>query len=362
MVIDENKIIYIAKSDGKGVENKIKGFCNAAAHAGYNAEFVIESTPGLAGIRRQICKMISSDAKYIVMRSPTRDSFFFIFCFIIIRLQGKVLIIDQPSPASTYVNEVNTIERSFLNKFAKKLLTYIGCPFTFMFATRIVQYGDESTFFRFFSGNKILLIGNGIDVERISLRKKEYPDGKEQLSLVGVSAQIEDWHGFDRVVCAIGKWKKMGKKPNVTFNIVGESSTPQGQNIKKLVKKFGIEDNVKFCGFQSSDGLYEYYSKASLGVASLGLFRNGLSTASVLKAREYCLAGIPFIASGIDPDFPDSIPFRFVVSHDETIDDIIDVFQNYAERRKSFTDENIRQYAVERLSFDSKFKEIMRGL
>jgi hypothetical protein len=81
-----------------------------------------------------------------------------------------------------------------------------------------------------------------------------------------------------------------------------------------------------------------------------------------LKVREYCLAGIPFIASGVDPDFPDNLPFRFVVSNDNEIDDILNVFSIFPQKRKTFTDEEIRQYAIDHLSYDSKFREMIDGL
>ena len=359
MKIDNNRILYIAKSDGGGVEKKITGFCNAATRAGYDVELNIEPMYGLSGIQRQIQKMISSDAKYIMMRSPTRNSIFYIWCFIRLRLQGKVLIIDQPSPAFTYIKEVDFQPRSFMNRTAKKLLTYIGCPFTFMLANRILQYGEESAYFRFFSGNRTLLIGNGIDTERMPLREKGYPDGTNQLTLIGVGANIESWHGFDRVVRAMGKWKKQGKKPHVTFNIVGANDTAHANMIKELVKQYDIEDDVTFWGYLTSEELNNLYNCCSLAVASLGLHRKGLSTASVLKVREYCLAGIPFIAAGRDPDFPESIPFRFVVGNDDSIDDIIDVFKVFAKQREKFTDIDIRKYAIAHLSFDSKIREIL---
>ena len=96
MKTDNKKLLYIAKSDGKGVEKKIKGFCQAASRAGYDEELDIEQTASFPAIRRQLRKMISSDAKYIVVRSPSRESIFFIWCFIRLRLQGRILIIDQP--------------------------------------------------------------------------------------------------------------------------------------------------------------------------------------------------------------------------------------------------------------------------
>lgn len=362
MKTDNNKLLYVANLPSGGVEKKIQGFCDSAINSGYCVEHAFEKVDGLKGIQRQIHSMLSSDAKYIVMRNPTRDCIYYLFCFIWLRIQGKVLIIDQPSPAATYIKEIDSQNRPFVSRFIKKLLTYIGCPFTFLLANRIIQYGDESPFFRFFSGSRILLTGNGIDTKRIPLRQQCYPDGKNRLSIIGVAANVSGWHGFDRIVKAIGKWKMSNSLPTISFDIVGNIHTPHGQCIQNMVKQYGIEDCVHFLGFKSSDELNDLYSKASLGVASLGLFRNGLSIASVLKAREYCLSGMPFISSGIDPDFPDSVPFRFVVSDDDGIDDIIQLFNNFVELRKTFTDSSIREYAIEHLSYDVKFQEIMKGL
>ena len=362
MRTDDKKITYIAKSDGGGVEKKIRGFCNAAEHAGYNVELFIEPTSGVSANRRMIRKMISSDAKYIVMRSPTRNSIFFIWCFMRLRLQGKKLIIDQPSPASTYIKEVNYQARSFFNKLAKKCLTYIGCPFTFLLANRVIEYGRESAYFRFFSGKRELVIGNGVDTGRLPLRKKEYPDGTEQLSMIGVGASIESWHGFDRVVRAMGEWKKRGNKPHVTLDLVGNPDTLHVGDIKTIIKNYGLEEDVRFLGLQPADVLDKMYDRETLAISSLANFRRGLYSASVLKAREYCLAGIPFVSADDDPDFPAETPFRFAIPNDDSIDAILDVFRTFADRRKQFSDEDIRQYAIDHLSFDSKFKEIIKDL
>lgn len=359
---DTNKILYVANDDGKGVEKKVKGFCNAATHAGYDVELSLEHITGLSSIHGQIRKMISSNAKYIVMRSPTRNSVFFIWCFIRLRLQGKILIIDQPSPASTYIKEVNYQARSFWNKTAKKLLTYIGCPFTFMLAHRIIEYGIESAFFQFFSGSRALVIGNGIDTERMPLRKKEYPDGTEHLSMVGVGARIESWHGFDRVVRAMGEWKKQGKKPRVSLDLVGNPDTLHVDEIKTIVKTYGLEDDVRFLGTQTAEFLNDLYNRESLAISSLANFRRGLYNASVLKAREYCLAGIPFISADDDPDFPSEVPFRFAIPNDNSFEPIINIFKSFADRRRLFSDEDVRQYAIDHLSFDVKFKKIINGL
>ena len=53
----------------------------------------------------------------------------------------------------------------------------------------------------------------------------------------------------------------------------------------------------------------------------------GLTEASVLKAREYCAWGIPFIITCTDPDFSDDFPFILRIPADETPVDLETVIE-----------------------------------
>ena len=362
MKLNTKKILYVAVNDGLGVENKIKGFCKAAEGEGYVVEIIVKACSRLHERRLLMQNLLTTDAKYIVLRSMSSYSLFFLAYMMKARMQGKTIIVDQPSPMWNYAKELNNYPRSYFWKLSKKTFTYIGGPLFFLLSNRIVQYADESAWFKMFCRDKTLLTGNGIDVDRIVLRQKKYPNGCDKLALVGVAACLWNWHGYDRVIRAMGEWKRENRKPIVTFDIVGNDMVPDGHDLKELAMKEGVGDMVRFHGFQSSEFLEDLYSRSTLAVASLGLFRKGLSTSSVLKTREYCLAGIPFIATGYDPDFPSEIPFRFEVSNDDSIDDILMVFKCYCEKSDSFSDEVIRQYAIDHLSYKKKFKEIMRGL
>jgi hypothetical protein len=74
----------------------------------------------------------------------------------------------------------------------------------------------------------------------------------------------------------------------------------------------------------------------------------------VLKAREYCAIGIPFIASGADPDFPDAVPFRFTVSASEETSDVVDALEAFARGDSAIDARVMRQYAVDRLDWRHK--------
>jgi len=362
MELNIRKILFLAVCDGSGVEKKIEGLCKAAIEAGYATEKMVRSCKGLSDRRQLMCHVLTTDAKYVVLRSMSSYSIFFLLLMLKARMQGKIIIVDQASPLNSYIYEINGYKRSFRWKLSKKMMTYIGGPLFLGLASRVIQYANESVWFEIFCRRKTILMANGIDIDRISQRDKNYPDGINQLSIVGVSASIANWHGYDRIIRAMSKWKQMGGKPAITLDLVGNDMNEDSNNLKRIIKQMDLEKEVHFWGFQPSGFLSTIYGKSCLAVASLGLFRNGLSMASVLKAREYCLAGIPFIAAGNDPDFPSDTPFRFEVSNDNDIDDIINVFKTFAERRKTFTDEDIREYALRQLSFKNKFKQMMQGL
>ena len=362
MYLNSNKIIYVAAVGGAGVQKKIDGFCNAALSVGYEVEKALGDRLGGKGLRMIMHQMVSSDARYVMLRGLNRSCVSAFPYLLKAKIQGKVIMIDQPSPAITYIKEIDFQNRSWLNKYVKKLLTYIGCPLAFLLANRVIEYAEESYFFKLFCKRKVLLTGNGIDVSKVPLRTKDYPDGTSHLALVGVAASISAWHGFDRVIRAMEEWRKAGETLKITFDVVGDDKTLHADEMKDYVKKNGLSECVRFLGYQSAAFLNGLYSRESIAVASLGIYRNGLSTASPLKVREYCLAGIPVMSSGYDPDFPEDVPFRFFVSNDDNIDDILKVFKTFAEHRKTFSDEDIRQYAIDHMSFDHKFKEIMAGL
>jgi glycosyltransferase involved in cell wall biosynthesis len=176
------------------------------------------------------------------------------------------------------------------------------------------------------------------------------------LKLFGV-ANLSFHHGYDRIIKAIHQWKNIPNRPyNISFTIAG--SGPYLNNLKQLTKELGVGSEVKYVGSKNWKELHELYSTNHLAVSSIGLHRLGLTEASVLKAREYCLAGMPFIAAASDPDFSTKCAFRININNSDTIDDIILIFNKFSEIRLKFSDEEIRTYALKQLSFESKLKKL----
>ena len=224
---------------------------------------------------------------------------------------------------------------------------------------RIIQYASDSWFFLLGNRKRTLVLGNGIDISRISQRTRPSYE-KNQIKLIGV-ANVAIHHGFDRIIKSIPELLK--KNIQIRFKIIGgKLDSPIIKQLTSLSEKLNVTDNVVFVGFQNQDYIKEAYSNADLAIGSLGLFRIGLNSSSILKIREYCLSGIPFITAGDDPDFPNDVPFRFLVPNDESIEPIVEAIESFPEKRKLFTDEEIRDYAVRHFSFEKKFKQMIDGL
>ncbi len=88
--------------------------------------------------------------------------------------------------------------------------------------------------------------------------------------------------------------------------------------MKEIATDLNVSDRVIFHGFQTGESLAKLYDTCHLAVGSLGLHRIGLTQGSILKSREYCARGIPYMIACTDPDIPDDFPYICMVPPDES--------------------------------------------
>lgn len=195
--------------------------------------------------------------------------------------------------------------------------------------------------------------GNGIEVSSVPIRKIPVFDGKN-LELLSVT-QAAKWHGLDRLICGIAE-NKNGTK--VRLHIVGHGS--EISVLKKLVSTLALERSVLFHGFKTGEELDAFFDKCHIAVGSLGLHRIGVSEGSILKVREYCARGIPFIYGAMDSDFNEEFPYILRVPPDESPIDLIAVF-SFAAIALSDTEHSVkmREYAEENLDWSIKMKKLI---
>lgn len=266
-------------------------------------------------------------------------------------------ILRQPR-ACKIVIEYQTIEP--LEYRLKGKYWYLLIDFLFGDAIReytdaIVGVTDEITQYEMSrSGNykkPHITIGNGFDAASVPLRRP--PVYNDDLHLLCV-ANVSRWHGLDRLLQGLATYDGV---PKVILHIAGDGM--ELPHLQELANNLGIEDLVVFHGFTTGKALNTLFDQCHIAVGSLGIHRIGLKEASILKAREYCARGIPFIYGIPDPDFPVNFPYILDLPADESS---IDVEQILTFAKTVCADLNhpqkMHRYAGEHLDWSVKMKKL----
>jgi len=135
---------------------------------------------------------------------------------------------------------------------------------------------------------RIEVIPNGVDVERIArIKAKKFPEP----TICCISRLVKYKH-VDDILKAISVLKK--SVPDVRCKIVGTG--PEEENLRKLVAKLGIKENVEFLGFIKSHDEVMRILKSS-HVFCLASTVEGFG----IVLLEAMAAGVPFVATAIEP-------------------------------------------------------------
>jgi len=227
--------------------------------------------------------------------------------------------------------------------YRKKLYKYVDCCF-------VPRKNIGSVF-----NMNTVLFDNGVSIKDINTRN--YEGRKENtLRLLGV-ANLSPWHGYDRVIEGIYEYYKNGGKANVIFHVVGEGA--ELENLKSLVDKLDLGKNVVFYGKKFGGDLDKIYGFCDVGVAAIGIFRQGTDNTSSLKTKEYCAKSLPFIMlhqeAGVDEDFP----YAYRIENTPEPVDISEIIKFFEGIEKENYIEYMREYAEENFDWEEKFKVVI---
>ena len=317
--------------------------------------------PSIEYIFEYIFSISIRELDLCIIRSTAFSMLGLIPILLLKRLAGARIVIDLPVPNVVVKREIWTSNISILGKIVRILLLYVNFPWSLWAANRVLQYSDESPWFSLGVGKRSKLVSNGISVDRITLREETPTWPSDVFVMVGVAA-LAPWHGFDRIIEGINRLinnpPNQGKSIKVKFLVVGNGRAKK--DWESLVRRLGLEDCVEFLGVLTGSDLNEIFNRAHLAIGSLGVHRNGLKTASPLKAREYVARGIPFVHCGHDLDFEPVPNFLFKVpNNDEPIDlaNLINWFDQYSQNGP--TADTLRQYAIEKLDYKNKVSDFI---
>ena len=347
----------ICSSDlSSGVHKKISNFVSSAIFLGYSAAQRLIAEGG--GSHLKLVKAVALAKENIfVVRGNSYGLFLLMFGLVVARLRGRKVILDIATPTSTVFHQIKMSSHGYTTKILKTIGWMLSGPWALWPANKVVQYAPEGFWFSIGSNQKTLLIGNAVDVNAITAREHSPTWPCEELKLIGV-AQLASWHGYDLVIRAMSEFEKItSKRFKISFTVIGVG--PALNYLEHLTKELALEDQVKFTGSLQGNELYKKYDDAHLAISAIGIHRIGLNNSSALKAREYCAVGIPFLATGVDPDFNAATAFRYEINLREDVGPIVDFFTSLQYVSQFPKSEIIRKYAEDNLDFQKKVKLIL---
>ena len=166
------------------------------------------------------------------------------------------------------------------------------------------------------------------------------------------------YHGFERILEGLYRYYQNPGAYDFHFYMIGEGA--EKRNYISLVKKYGLEQRVEFCGFKTGKELDWYYDNADMGVAPLGMYKVGLRSAAPIKTREYCSRGLPFVYGYEDDGFTGKEPYvRQVTNSPKPVDmnEIIELYEATAQNRDVIAE--MRNYAEKNFSWDVLLKDVV---
>jgi len=259
------------------------------------------------------------------------------------RPQGKVVL---ELPSWPFATERRTRKQKLYGKLADS-----GLPSLHKNVDRIVTFSQAEEIL----GVSTLRTDNGVDVDPIPLasfdRTRDRP-----LQLCGV-ANLSFWHGYDRVIEGLARYRESEDSRQVQFTIVGS-----GEELPRLqaqVTKHRLEEMVRFTGPMHGEALDAILDQSDVGVSSIGMHRLDVDTSNI-KSREFCARGLPFVIAYPDRDFPDELPFvKHLPASDEPVD-IASVLAWFEELQKGT--QNVpavmREYAEIHLTWKAKLAPV----
>lgn len=204
-----------------------------------------------------------------------------------------------------------------------------------------------------------LNIENGTDVELLPQREPVWD--AEKIHILAVASMCR-WHGYDRLIQGVAQLDA-ATRCTVVVDMVGDGGDGSLEQWKNMAKELGVEEQVRFHGTQQGEALTAFFNQADVGVCSLGLYRIGFSTGSILKLREYISRGLPFVYAAEDPAIPADADYGLHIPNDDSPVDMSAVIA-FAQKMRNTPEipGQMRRYAKDNMTWTAQFRKIFTAL
>ena len=204
-------------------------------------------------------------------------------------------------------------------------------------------------------GSKFML-SNGIFLPDIKPITTPISEDKQSLHILFIASNFASWHGLDRLLAGLYQYQGEVK---VYLELAGNIFN--NQLLDSIEKCNNLKSNIQITthGIVLGEALDRLYEKADIGISSLAIHRNGMVEACVLKTREYCARGLPFVYAYNDPDLSGHEGYALKIPANESpvniegIIKFIDQIRNLVDTRST-----MRNDATDRMSWGAKFKSL----
>ncbi|SFL42398.1 glycosyltransferase [Halanaerobium salsuginis] len=290
----------------------------------------------------------NSDLIYI--RYPMADMFFVSFLKKLKKQMNIKVLIEIPTyPYDFEFKKTNKFSIKYLyvlfDKFyRKKLKKYVD---------KIVTFSDHEYIFDI----ETLQISNGVILDNIPLAKVQHNKNRNKIHMISVSS-LAYWHGVDRILKSLGEYYiNKDNKIDIKLHIVGDGSDLK--NLRSIVQKYKIEENVTFYGYKDGKDLDKIFRKSDIAIGCLANFRKNITKVKALKNIEYAARGLPMFYSEQNNDF-DKKDFVYRVPHNESIIDLKKIIDFYL--KLEVTPYEIREYVKNNLTWTSQMSNLFKIL
>jgi glycosyltransferase involved in cell wall biosynthesis len=346
-----------------GIVNKAYAQKEALSRLGFETELFFLEGNNIIDKEEKVLKKI---------KAPSLRSSFFYFLkshILNVKILPDVLYIRYPFTTLSFLRFLSNVRKNY--KTCKVVIEFPTYPYKKEFrGWKKINYYYEQFFFTLakkyidlavvignrqeISDVKTIFLTNGISVpEDLPVN---IPD-KNVFQMLALG-NWNDWHGIDRVLNGLENYYKNKPQKKVIIHVFGEGKGLH--KIKTLVKTKLLEEYVRFYGKKEEIEIDRICSFCNIGIGVLGIHRKGLNLQSPLKHRYYISRGIPLFFSTPDVDLSENLPFVHMCDENDSPVSILEIIE-FTERIQVNSDE-IWQYAREYLSWESRFKEIMKAL
>jgi len=362
-----NKLLYCHLHNidnvGKGIKNKIFAQLKGFEDMGYQVTFLTLSNKGIninntiqPFSRSAVIQRIYGPIKAAKIFDKNQYDVMYVrgfgidysLLFFLRQARKKVNKIIFEFPTFPYTHELKG------EGFLKNIYYYIDKSCNI----KLKKYVDQCVNFDIHKeifGIPSTPISNAIDIDKIDyIGNNSELFSENKLNILGV-ASLRFYHGFDRVIKGLSNYYKNSNNVNVHFHVVGDGD-PELSKLKSMSSKLNLDKHITFYGRKYDKELTEVFKKANVGVASLGMHRNGLDNGSVLKVREYFSRGLPFLISYNDLHINNYSKFYLKLSPDDSPVDIKKIIE-WAFKNPINTNE-MRLIAEKEFKWKNQFKKI----